>query len=68
MKNTKKRAVFLDRDGVINEVIFHGSKKPSSSPFISLRSDAKKYLVIMHCPSPRSYIYLEFGYNIQIDN
>lgn len=26
----KKRAVFLDRDGVINEVVLHGSRKPSS--------------------------------------
>lgn len=25
---TKKRAMFLDRDGVINEVLFHGSEKP----------------------------------------
>lgn len=25
-----KRAVFLDRDGVINEVVFHNSEKPSS--------------------------------------
>lgn len=30
MTNIKKRAVFLDRDGVINEVVFHGSGKPSS--------------------------------------
>lgn len=26
----KKKAVFLDRDGVINEVVFHNSEKPSS--------------------------------------
>ena len=26
----KNKAVFLDRDGVINEVVFHNSKKPSS--------------------------------------
>jgi D-glycero-D-manno-heptose 1,7-bisphosphate phosphatase len=26
----KIKAVFLDRDGVINEVVFHGSEKPSS--------------------------------------
>ncbi|HEY9247201.1 MAG TPA: HAD family hydrolase, partial [Candidatus Methanoperedens sp.] len=26
----KKKAVFLDRDGVINEVVFHDSEKPSS--------------------------------------
>jgi len=25
-----KRAIFLDRDGVINEVVFHRTKKPSS--------------------------------------
>jgi len=31
MKNIKKKAVFLDRDGVINEVIYRdGSEKPSS--------------------------------------
>lgn len=26
----KNKAVFLDRDGVINEVVFHGTEKPSS--------------------------------------
>jgi len=26
----KNKAVFLDRDGVINEVVFHNSEKPSS--------------------------------------
>ena len=26
----KNKAVFFDRDGVINEVVFHNSKKPSS--------------------------------------
>lgn len=30
MTNINNRAVFLDRDGVINEVVFHGSEKPSS--------------------------------------
>lgn len=28
--NIKKKAVFLDRDGIINEVVYHGSNKPSS--------------------------------------
>ena len=26
----KNKAIFLDRDGVINEVVFHESDKPSS--------------------------------------
>ncbi len=30
MTTIKNKAVFLDRDGVINEVVFHGSEKPSS--------------------------------------
>lgn len=30
MIKIKKKGVFLDRDGVINEIVFHGSEKPSS--------------------------------------
>ncbi|MCZ7355836.1 MAG: HAD-IIIA family hydrolase [Candidatus Methanoperedens sp.] len=30
MTNINNRAVFLDRDGVINEIVFHDGEKPSS--------------------------------------